>query len=207
MLNFNSVYLIDLVENKIKINDVSFAGIKMGSHFTSIDIAEITDIYIINPLIEGYNYECSNFTITERYEKLYKYNGTINLAGGLSFIIRNELIEGFRVSRRYIESIKDFTRREILDYHGEPDFELEDITPWGFEVDNYILCYESKKINFFIDPDKSTLTALYTECLDKSHFKLRERETKKDFSNNNSNKTGTPKKIGLRERIKEFLSH
>lgn len=175
MIHFNHDVLIDLIQNKATIYQVKFGMIKLGATIDVIDIFEVNDIYVVNPLITSYNYENSNYTIRERFEKLYEFDGAIHLAGGLTCVIKNQKIEDFRISKRYIEKINHFTREEIISFHGKPDYELIDSLAWGYDVsvDNYILSYDNKKLNFYIDPEKNTLKEIYTARLDKSKFEVR----------------------------------
>ena len=175
MIRFNHDILIDLIQNKTTIQQVKFGLIKLGATIDVIDIFEITGIYVHNPLITTYNYENSNYTIRENFGRLYDFDGAIHLAGGLTCVIKNQKIEDFRISKRYIEKINHFTREEIISFHGKPDYELIDSLQWGYDVsvDNYILCYDNKRLNFYIDPEKNTLKEIYTAHLDKSKFEVR----------------------------------
>ncbi len=174
MINFNRDILDDLVKNKITIEQVQFGKIKIGEPIEAIDIFEINDIYILNPSLNSYNFENSNYTIRERVEQLHKFDGYIHLAGGLSCCIKNQKVSDYRISKRYIEGITHYTREEIIMFNGNPDYELEDINPWGIDVDNYILVYINKKLNFYINPENNKLKEIYTAELDKSKFKMRE---------------------------------
>lgn len=175
MIDFNHELLIDLIKNKITIDQVVFGSIKLGAIMDVIDIMEINDIYIPNPSINSYNFENSNYTISERFEKLRSHDGWLHLAGGLSCSIKNQRIEDFRIHKRYVEKVNHFTREEIISFHGKPDYELIDSLSWACDIsiESYILSYNSKRVNFYIDPAKKTLKEIYTGFLDKNKYTLR----------------------------------
>ncbi len=175
MIKFRNDILTELIMNKIGIYQISFGLIKIGSKIEDIDITEINEIYVLHPLIKTNNFENLDYTIRERLELLKEYNGYIHLAGGLSCSIKNQTIEDLRIYKLYMEKVKHFTREEIISFHGIPDYELEDITPFSSKVNNIILSYETKRINFYIDPKESTLKEIYTGKIDKSKFKLHEK--------------------------------
>lgn len=174
MISFNHDSLTDLMQNRISIYQVEFGTIKLGEAIDVIDLFEINDIYVVNPQTNSYNYENSNYTISERFQQLHRLDGAIHLAGGLTCLIKQRKIEDYRISKRYIESINHFTREEIIKFYGKPDYEFIDRNPWEFTaVDNYILAYNKKKLNFYIDPDKNTLQEIYTAQLDESNYMVR----------------------------------
>ncbi len=175
MIKFDNKILTELIQNEITAAQLEIGFFKLGRNFEVIDVFEINDIYVENPTAEGYNFENSNFTIKERLEKLKMFNGWVHLAGGLSCGIKNQIISDFRLSKKYIESINYFTREDIINFNGKPDYELIDSMSGGmdYSIDNYILVYESKGLNFFIDPDKNTLTEIYTGKLDKDKYEIR----------------------------------
>ncbi len=176
MLKFDERKLVDLVRNKISVDQLEIGLLKIGSRYDLIDIFEITDIYIQDVNINSDNSENDNLTIKERLAKLEKLNGWIHLAGGLSCRIQNQLIANLRLTKKYIEPISNFKRDDIIKFHGNPDYELvDDYAHGGFDyaIDNYILVYNNKKLNFYLDPIQENLTEIDTAKLDMKYFTLR----------------------------------
>jgi len=175
MIKFDNKILTDLVQNKITVEQIEIGFLKIGRNINEIDIFEITDIHVNVPTNEEHKFLDSDFTIKERLEKLKNFDGWIHMAGGLSCIIKNQIISAFRLTRKYIEPINYFTREDILHFYGTPDYELIDDISWGIDtsIENYILVYNNKKINFYIDPDKNILKEIYIGILEKEKFTLR----------------------------------
>lgn len=165
MITFNHSRLADLVQNRISLAELGIGGIQLGKHYSCIDLFEINDIYIIDPAVEGYDYENSNRTIRERFASLENFDGHLHLAGGLTCGIKKQVITDFRFTKKYLEPVAHFTREEILHFHGEPDYELVDDEMYGgfnYAVDSCILVYTGKKLNFHVDPGSFRLTEIST---------------------------------------------
>jgi hypothetical protein len=173
MIKIDKNKVRDLVEGNISLNDFEIDSIKIDQNFRVIPKEEINDIYIINPENDGYNFENSDFTIAERIEMLEKLNGYIHLAGGLNCRIENKKIVDLRLSRKYIEFVKEYTKQQVFDYHGKPTFELIDDMAFGgfdYSIENYILVYETKRISFYFDPNSLKLKEINTNKLNYKCF-------------------------------------
>lgn len=178
MIDFNTEKLRALVRNEIPLEELEIGTIRPGKRYDCIDFFEINDIYIEDPAVEGYNYDNSNLTIRERFARLEQLKGHVHLAGGLACTVENQHISGFRISKKYIEPVTDFSREQILEYHGAPELELiDDYMYSGFDyaIDNYVLVYNAKKLNFYIDPGTGFLREIYTGVLDLKYFSVREK--------------------------------
>lgn len=170
MINFNHDLLIDFVKNKISNEQFAIGTIRVGATIDAINITEINDIYV-SDLENG-----SDYTIRERLEKLRCYtNGTVHLAGGLACVIKSQNIDGLIIRKRYIEKVNHFTREDIIGFHGKPDCELIQYWPWGLNIDveNYILSYNSNKLNFYIDPETNKLTKIRMGLLNVKEYEIR----------------------------------
>lgn len=174
MILFDNSQLKKLAQNEISVEELEIGFIKLGNHYSTIDIFEIIDIYIDDPSIKGYDFENSNLTFKERLEKFKTLNGYIHLAGGLSCGITNQKISSFRLTKKYIEPIIDFNRESIVKYHGKPNYELiDDLSYGGFDyaIDSCILVYNN--INFYLDPNQDNLIEICTNKLDQKSFTIR----------------------------------
>ncbi|MNJ90707.1 hypothetical protein D3C87_83440 [compost metagenome] len=176
MIAFNHANLISLVQNRVLLSELEIGSIQLGKHYHCIDLFEINDIYVIDPEIEGYNFENSNKTIRERLTQLETLKGHIHLAGGLVCTVENQRITEFRFTKKYMEPVAHFTREDILKFHGEPDYELVDDELYGgfnYAIDSYILVYPGKKLNFHVHPDTGKLVEITTHSLDASTLRRR----------------------------------
>ena len=176
MIKFDIRSLNNLVENRISSSEFEIGTIKIGKNFNEIPKNEINDIYIINPKIEGYNFESSDFTITERLEQLNEFDGFVHLAGGINCKIENQKIMHLRLSRKYIELIKEYSMQEVLEYYGQPEYELIDDMAFGgfdYAIENYILVYENKNINFYFDPNTLKLKEINTNILNYKTYTIK----------------------------------
>ncbi|WP_409417449.1 hypothetical protein [Flavobacterium sp. PS2] len=175
MIAFDNSQLTKLVQNEISVEELEIDFIKLGNHYSTIDIFEIIEIYINDPSIEGYNFENSNLTFKERLEKLKTLNGYIHFAGGLSCSVKDQKISNFTLTKKYIEPIINFNRENIIKYHGKPDYELiDDLSHGGFDyaIDSYILVYNN--LNFYLDPNQDHLIEICTKKLDLKSFTIRQ---------------------------------
>jgi hypothetical protein len=174
MITFDNSQLKKLVQNEISVEELEIGFVKLGNHYSTIDIFEIIDIYINEPNIGDYDFESSNFTFKERLEKFKILNGYIHFAGGLSCGIKNQKISNFRLTKRYIEPIIDFNRENIIRYYGKPDYELiDDLSYGGFDysINSYILVYNN--LNFCLAPDQDNLIEICIDKLDPKSFSIR----------------------------------
>lgn len=176
MIVFNHTDLIALVQNRISLADLQIGPVRLNKHYSCIDLFEINDIYVINPAVEGYNYENSNQTIRERFAQLEILKGHVHLAGGLVCTVEKQLITHFRFTKKYMEPVTDFTREDILNLHGTPDYELVDDELYGgfnYGIDSYILVYSGKQLNFHVHPGTGNLIEITTHSLDTSDLSRR----------------------------------
>ncbi len=175
MLTFEKKQIIELVENLISIQEVHIDRICIGSDIKEIPIKEIVELHISLAKDESKDYIESNYTITERFEMFRNHKGWIHMAGGMTLEIKDAKVESIKLSKRYIENISHYTRKDLISNFGQPDFELEDAHPWsvGTDIEFYILVYRDKNINFFIDPNTNKLSAITSRELDKSHYGIR----------------------------------
>lgn len=173
MIDFDTRQLTALVRNEIPLEAFKIDAIQVGKHYDCIDFYQINDIYIEDPAVEGYNFDNSNHTIHERFARLNELDGHVHLAGGLSCSVTDQRINSIRISKRYIEPVTHFSREQIIEFHGVPEIELiDDYMHSGFDytVDNYILVYNTKNLNFYIDPETNLLREIYTGVLDLKYF-------------------------------------
>lgn len=176
MIDFDTRKLTSLVRNEIPLQALAIGPIQLGKQIDCIDFFEINDIYIEDPAIEGYHFDNSNYTIHERITRLRELDGYVHLAGGLSCSVKNQLISSMRISKRYVEAVSHFTREQIVEFHGTPELELVDDymhSGFDYEVDHYILVYNDKQLNFYIDPSTGMLREIYIGVLDLKYFTVR----------------------------------
>lgn len=171
MIAFNHTDLIALVQNRVSLEELQIGPIRWNEHYSCIDLFEINDIYLVDPAIEGYNYENSTKTIRERFAQLETFKGHVHLAGGLACTVENQRITEFRFTKKYLEPVAYFTREDILNFHGTPDYELVDDEMYGgfnYGIDSYILVYSGKRLNFHVHPDTGNLIEITTHSPDTS---------------------------------------
>lgn len=122
MINFDTTLLEKLIQNKISIFDFEIGNIKLGNSYKSVTVDEITEISLWNKQDELINNN-RDLTIKEQIAKLENYNGYMYLTGGLSCSIKNKVIENFTIVRKYLTSICDYTRADILINFGKIIYE------------------------------------------------------------------------------------
>lgn len=150
MIKFDDNNLIEVVQNLINVEHLEIGSIRIGNHLDVIDIFEIVEFHIFNEHPENTTIIYSHLTFKERLELLKSHSGIIHFAGGLACKITNQHISGFRISKKYMESVMYFTKKDILQFYGKPDVELIDSISFdiNYSIDNYILVYRSKKNKF-----------------------------------------------------------
>lgn len=175
MIVFDTNLLKLLIQNKISITDLEIGAIKLGDKYWSIDVDEITDLYIENNDDENLDNN-TNLTFKERLSRLENYNGYIHLAGGLSCSIRNKIITDFNIEKKYLEPICEYTRADIIAFYGKPNVELIEEDYYGgysYGIEAYIIVYKNKKINFTVDAETEKLIAISSAEINCSHLKKR----------------------------------
>ena len=174
MIKFDVTQLKAIIENKLEITDLKIGIIQLGEGMQQVDINELTEVYVNNS--DNKDYNNSDFTFHERLELFNKFNGWIHFAGGLSCSIQNKVISGLKIRNRYIESVSNIKRDDIISTLGKPDVELIDDMAYGgfdYAIDNYILVYENKGINFLIDPNTDKLNEIDTNQYDVNKYSKR----------------------------------
>ena len=174
MIKFDVTQLTAIIENRLEITDLKIGLIQLEQDVHQVDINELTEVYFNNS--ENKNYNNSDFTFQERLNFFNQFDGWVHFAGGLSCSISNKKISGLRIRSRYIESISNFTRDEIISSLGNPDIELVDDMAYGgfdYAIDNYILVYRNKGINFLIDPNTEQLNEIDTNEYDINKYSKR----------------------------------
>lgn len=135
-------------------------------------VDEITEISLWNKQNELIN-DNHDLTFEERIAKLENYDGYMHLASGLSCSVKNKIIENFTIEGKYLTSICDYSRADIITYYGKPTYELIEENPYGgysFEIESYILVYQKKKLNISTHPKTGKIIEISTHLLDVTNF-------------------------------------
>lgn len=176
MINFDITLLEKLVQNKILICDFAIGNIKLGNSYKSIPVDEITEIYLWNSDDDLTNIN-ADLTIKERIAKLENYNGYMHLVGGLSCRIKNKVIENYTIEGKYLTSICDYTRADIVTNFGNSIYELIDYSSdyggYGYQKKAYILVYQNKRLNISTHPKTEKIIEICTDLLDVENFQKR----------------------------------
>lgn len=174
MIKFDISQLNSIIENQLEIRDLKIDFVQLGQNVDQIDTNELTEVYVNKPNDKDYNN--SDFTFQERLNLLNEFNGWIHFAGGLSCSIKNKKISGLRIRNRYIKSVSNIKKDEIIASLGKPDTELVDDMGYGgfdYAIDLYILVYKNKGINFLIDPNTEQLNEIDTNEYDTNKYSKR----------------------------------
>jgi Domain of unknown function (DUF3601) len=147
MKHYNQSNLAEIFNKDFKAEKLNIGGIALNAHYTTIQLPEIVDIYIIDA-------DTENDTFAERLEKLTTHNGWVHLAAGLSLFVENQHITIIQIGKKYIEPVAHFSQKDVLKILGKPENKLNDNCDSIYDSYSsgcYIWYYNSLKIFIYFE--------------------------------------------------------